>query len=816
MKFVFGQLPGTSVPRPRRVSLARERLHLLLAPPGVVALIAPPGSGKTHLAAEAHARALAAGSSALWISLKALAHATELTACPGTTNVRPSDLIGAAVDAVAGLDAPAIVIDDIEADAGSDFLELLAALGDRLPDGGRLMLAGRSAAAIAGAFPAVRCIDEATLRFTDAEAHSLLERRVALDHASAAEAVDLADGWALGLEIIAEGLRGGVREAGVTTQLCGPGGVAERFIRSAVLPRLGPGATGLVRLMADVGPLPPEILCGLAKGCGGVADLERLTTETPLVAGQREGAGWMLRPIAREVLLRSLPSSDSEAAARHLAAADWLVSAGRPADAVPHALKGGQIERACQLAERSLFGLSASGRIEEALAILRELPAEAVLARDGLRFAAAWTLATAGVRPVGEAAPAGLEVLTAPATPLDRDHAIVIQMLLAANADDPDWAIAARTRLGDRPLMAAFAATRDNISRWIARQRGDWCEPPGSDGAPFNPDHSPELLHTHCARAFRAADVLLATGDAEAAIARVQPLLTTVEAIAGRHSSTTAQLAAVLARAYLEAGQADSARELLRGRLHDIEKLTPPDAVWIGLSTAARLEAKEGRINEALAVLSTVEAHARSRDLRRLVALALLERARMASVHKRPELAHGVVDSLAGLVREARHSGPVNTGLVRLIAALGFAHCAAARCDRAAAASHVDEAERLAHGIGVPEHRRDAAALRQWLDGCGEGEAIGADGATVDNARADVCDLTSATASPFTAKETAILKLVADGLSNKAIARALELGDQTIKWHLKRIFKKIGVSNRQHAVERARALGFLPFAFAEM
>jgi LuxR family maltose regulon positive regulatory protein len=66
--------------------------------------------------------------------------------------------------------------------------------------------------------------------------------------------------------------------------------------------------------------------------------------------------------------------------------------------------------------------------------------------------------------------------------------------------------------------------------------------------------------------------------------------------------------------------------------------------------------------------------------------------------------------------------------------------------------------------------------------------------------------------SLLTAKEQQILQLLAGTLTNKQIALALGVGDQTIKWHLKNLFAKLGAGTRRHALDRARMLGILETA----
>ena len=57
--------------------------------------------------------------------------------------------------------------------------------------------------------------------------------------------------------------------------------------------------------------------------------------------------------------------------------------------------------------------------------------------------------------------------------------------------------------------------------------------------------------------------------------------------------------------------------------------------------------------------------------------------------------------------------------------------------------------------------------------------------------------------SELTPRELEILKHVADGLSNKMIARALEISDGTVKLHVKGILRKLGMHSRVEAAVSA-------------
>ena len=61
----------------------------------------------------------------------------------------------------------------------------------------------------------------------------------------------------------------------------------------------------------------------------------------------------------------------------------------------------------------------------------------------------------------------------------------------------------------------------------------------------------------------------------------------------------------------------------------------------------------------------------------------------------------------------------------------------------------------------------------------------------------------------LTPRETDVLRATARGLSNKEIARELELAEVTIKLHLSAIFRKMGVRSRTEAAMMAAKTGVL-------
>jgi DNA-binding NarL/FixJ family response regulator len=62
---------------------------------------------------------------------------------------------------------------------------------------------------------------------------------------------------------------------------------------------------------------------------------------------------------------------------------------------------------------------------------------------------------------------------------------------------------------------------------------------------------------------------------------------------------------------------------------------------------------------------------------------------------------------------------------------------------------------------------------------------------------------------PLTPRELEVLELMSQGLPNKQIARALQISEHTVKFHISAIFAKLGAASRTDAVGRAARQGLI-------
>ncbi|GCE12352.1 DNA-binding response regulator [Tengunoibacter tsumagoiensis] len=114
-----------------------------------------------------------------------------------------------------------------------------------------------------------------------------------------------------------------------------------------------------------------------------------------------------------------------------------------------------------------------------------------------------------------------------------------------------------------------------------------------------------------------------------------------------------------------------------------------------------------------------------------------------------------------------------------------------------------------AGAIGYLLKDAQAADLRQAVKGAAAGQIQ-------ISAQASACLLREVRAlegpDPLTVRETDVLRLLAQGYSNKEIVSLLHISEDTVKTHVRHVLAKLGVRSRTQATLAAMRLGLVPLA----
>jgi LuxR family maltose regulon positive regulatory protein len=279
--------------------------------------------------------------------------------------------------------------------------------------------------------------------------------------------------------------------------------------------------------------------------------------------------------------------------------------------------------------------------------------------------------------------------------------------------------------------------------------------------------------------------------------------------------------------------------------------------VLLGYRTVARIAAAEGTEHRALELLGALDAVGATRHLPRLRIASLADQVRLHARRFRPETCRELCAQIdARLADPAAPQGRLWRRNVMLLREVALAHAAIAAQDWRQAAATLASADAMAQGVKLGRLHIELLGLRAWvLDRCGEkslpllreaadlaaaygllrvfddahpalGDWVrqalpGATGPAAAGPGPLAAPLGAPPALPphaqarstpsmaLTPKEREVLELAARNLSNKEIGLAMQVGEETIKWHMKNLFAKLDAGTRKQVVQRARILGLL-------
>ena len=530
---------------------------------------------------------------------------------------------------------------------------------------------------------------------------------------------------------------------------------------------------------------------------------------------------------------------------------EWFVREGMFEQAARHARSAGLDEHANDLAERCFYEAVMRGRLASMLDWLDQLPAGELARRPRLRLAAAWALALSLrhrqaqelIRDILEDARQDEGV---------RYECALIQSGAALFADDPDayvrimrpWTQAPPPTREARLLQmhANRLAMFDILQGQPARARRH------QEQAPIGRFGPSQVYALRWSELIHALSHVWA-GQLRLAEPLLRRALQTSDAELGRRHPLACMLAALLALVLYEADRMDEALAVQADRLDVLEHFGLPDTLLLGMRTAVRVAAAQGREHHALDIAQALEAAGDTRGLPRLSLAGLGEQVRLHAAQGRVETCRALLKRIDQVLARGDHpAGPLWHGAAMVLVDAARAHTAIAEHRWSDAEDLLAAAQQAAVAQGAGRLQVVAMALRAYVaersgrDGSALlGEAVGLARASglwrsLQDSHPGVASAiarlhedpypaqqasplpsppveaplrAAGAASVLTPKERAILELLARNFSNKEVARALGVGEATIKWHLKNLFAKLDAGSRRQVVVRARVLGFL-------
>jgi LuxR family transcriptional regulator, maltose regulon positive regulatory protein len=758
----------------------------------------------------------------------------------------------------AGRSSPAVlVLDDFQPEPGSPILDGFAYLIRHARPGLRLVLVGRVDPPLA--LHRYRLTNELCeirapeLAFSEQEAAVLLaQHEVTLRPATLEALCTRTEGWAAGLRLAAMSMEGLDDPDPFVAQFAGDDHAVASYLVEEALDSQPADLRRLLLATSVVERVNAELALELAGG-GDEHSFARMVRRNAFVVPM--GHGWyryhhMLADALRLVLRHESPTEVSDL---HRRAAAWFDLKGFLPDAVGQAVEAGDWHYACRLVVDRLVIGQVTGLVEGdafaglfehmPAAILRSNPeAEVALVAAADALARGDTLGCSGWLRHAEA--------SFESGPGDQTSAqlagAVVGLLLGLRQDAaPSMDLVTRAEgLLDRilststehhaDLVALIEGSRGRVELWAGRLDEAGASFKASAGAAEDPGSRDQLRY--------ALGNLALVEALRGRLGRAADL--TSEAMHMPEPSGSAGLPATamhVARAWLDLEQCaigEARIELGKARR---ARRDFPDACLSALSSilAARIEIAGGSPARALELLKTARTAAGSvpwlhRTMWLVEADAHIAAGSGHAAQEAAELAGGIAaaDSTIALVRaqmcdgdftEAARmlrpslleSAAVPTG-VRVQALLLDAQLSQSSGDGSRARRSLDRALRLAEKDRIrlpfaaskswlgPMLRRDPELLQVHLRLL---EPLHLGHATANGANGIVQD--AHPVEPLTTRELDVLNRVALMMTSEEIAEELYLSVNTVKTHLKNIYRKLAVTRRFEAVRRAQRLQLL-------
>lgn len=694
------------------------------------------------------------------------------------------------------------------------------------------------------------------LRFRIEEAVEILSSRFGarIDPDLCVRLHELTEGWPLGLQLAIAAIEKSANLVKAIEDLSACSGDIQRYFVDSLVARLPVEQVDFLTCIALLDMVHPSLCVALTCNERAHELLHGLCVSTPIFVEGIDSDWVRIHPLAREFLLgrfSNLPLAQRQTF--HERAASWLEEHSFFEEAARQYLLAGHTAQAYEMIEQCLYEIMLRGQFGRVLGWVEELPPEEVEPRPRMCLAAAWALAMSE-RNV-EAAKLLVSIQNDPtADEVIRCEAATIAAAAAYFADRPDESLAIIAPWADAPPSGSIKL-QAILANAVARLTLFQGQPEKARRIFQRAPHyvwSPGLDAIRGFGEWVVGMTYLNEGRMLPAEATLRDSLLRAEQDIGRRSSVAVGLACGLATALLERGEIQEASTVLANRLDIVERLAAPDAIVMGFLTAVRLAVLQGQTHRGYDLLEALLALGEERGIARFSMVSLGEQIRMHALHGRVDTCLALWRRLDELMPDfAREQRGLLGPELFMVAGLASAYIALVQRDWQALLNVLitvnETAERLRRGreivqvkllkaLALKELGSDGLSclleatsladeyglqrivedthpdLLKWLQKVRRENVELVAPAPVQSAPILRPEPLMSSVSPsrlLTPKEREVLQLLARNLSNKQIALALNVGEETVKWHLKNLFGKFQAGTRKHVVDRAYMLGIL-------
>ncbi len=636
-----------------------------------------------------------------------------------------------------------------------------------------------------------------------------------------------------------------------------PGELVSFMLRTAILDRFS-------------APLC-EVVVGATSSRGLLASIEK--RQLLLTTLDHERQWYRYHPLLAEHLKQRLESElGHEISELHRRAADWHASQELWTEAVQHAIASGDTDQALSWIKNCAMPLVRRGDLFTLLGWQRVFPAALLQGQPEVRLAIAWGLAlavrcdeslkllseierdmAAGHSADGEAIRCECETIRSVAIALDDNSGAALSI--------------AQGCLG-RPADTWTINVASNVVRFGHLKAGDLKNFYATPWLPYSLDE--DMRNVFASVYYRCIQGMAEAQQLRIASAESYYLdaLRLAEQHVGPNSVAAALSASLIARIRYEQGRHDEAEAMLIDRVSLINAGTMLDCVLSAYFVMARIAAHKRNLARAHTLLERAESQGNARAWGRLGAAAVLERMRLYLNEGRIEQGTDCLHRLERLA--AQYPAPSNCAWsdIHRYATFARAHLASAEERFEDAISLLDGLRRdlenvhnIHFALRVETHlalarfraKQTTEALKSFGGVVSAFARVGVYQTILDEGGAEIGPLIatflgnaertgssqelisyasnlsvawksryqteplqttptvaiSTISEPLSIREGDILELIAEGLSNKEIARNLAITPETVKSHVKHIFIKLNVERRAQAVSRAQSLGLI-------